>query len=330
MLRPSDIEIFQVLEGKDDKAARKVAAWLSSEEGLSWIVENSDRIMKCCEDIHEDADIPSEEMLVGIHRRISQIIRKRKIKRMVTVAACIMAPVAMISAMWININNKLGNVLFSNPEKVCEFAALGERKVVVFQDGTKVYMNAGSILSYPSFWSLDHRNVKLEGEGFFHVQKNPKRPFVVDMDGATLKVYGTRFNAKAYPDDDIVGVVLFDGDVVFEAGGKAYDLDPSEQLEYDRTTGKVEIVSLKSPDDKILWTDNVIMFKNNTLREIADVLSRWYDVSFEMEDELLYSRMFTLRTDHQPLHFLLEEMEYVSDLHFHLEGKVVKVTMKEK
>ena len=132
MLRPSDIEIFQVLEGKDDKAARKVAAWLSSEEGLSWIVENSDRIMKCCEDIHEDADIPSEEMLVGIHRRISQIIRKRKIKRMVTVAACIMIPVAMISAMWININNKLGNVLFSNPEKVCEFAALGERKVVVF------------------------------------------------------------------------------------------------------------------------------------------------------------------------------------------------------
>ncbi len=330
MLRPSDIEIFQVLEGKDDKAAKKVAAWLSTEEGLNWIVENSDRIMKSCEDLYEDVDIPSEEMLVEIHRRINQLVRKRRAKRMITVAACVMIPVAMISAMWININARLGNVLFSSPEEVCEFAALGERKVVVFQDGTKVYMNAGSTLAYPSFWALDHRNVKLEGEGFFHVQKNPKRPFIVDMDGATLKVYGTRFNAKAYPDDEIVGIVLFDGDVVFEADDKIYDLEPSEQLEYNRNTGEVEIISLKSPNDKILWTDNVIMFKNNTLREIAEVLSRWYDVSFEMEDELLYSRTFTLRTDHQPLHFLLEEMEYVSDLHFQLEGKVVKVTMKKK
>ena len=118
--------------------------------------------------------------------------------------------------------------------------------------------------------------------------------------------------------------------MVFEVGGKKYNLDPSEQLEYHRNRGTVDIRSLKSPDDQILWTDNVIMFRNNTLREITEILSRWYDVTFEMEDELLYSRTFTLRTDHQPLHFLLEEMEYVSDLHFELDGDVVKVSLKKK
>ena len=128
----------------------------------------------------------------------------------------------------------------------------------------------------------------------------------------------------------ILSVVLFEGDVVFEVGDEKYDLDPSEQLEYHRKNGAVDIRSLKSPDDQILWTDNVIMFRNNTLREITEILSRWYDVTFEMEDELLYSRTFTLRTDHQPLHFLLEEMEYVSDLHFELDGDVVKVSLKEK
>ena len=330
MLRPSDIEIWQVLDGRDDRNAKKVASWLSSEEGLAWIESNTDRIMKYCEDTADFVDVPSEEMLEKIHRHIELIKRKRRFRMLMTAAACALVPVAFLAVMWMNINSKLGNVLFDDPDKVCEFAALGERKVVVFQDGTKVYLNAGSKLSYPSFWSLADRNVKLEGEGFFQVQKNPKRPFVVDLDGAALKVYGTSFNVKAYPDDDIVGVVLFEGDVVFEIGDEKYDLDPSELLEYHRKNGAVDIRSLKSPDDQILWTDNVIMFRNNTLREIAEILSRWYDVTFEMEDELLYSRTFTLRTDHQPLHFLLEEMEYVSDLHVELDGDVVKVSLKEK
>lgn len=330
MIRPSENEIWQVLEGKDVKASKKVAVWLSTDEGLNWIIENTERIMKYCEDAQEDMDIPSEQILEAIHRHINEMKRRRKMRRSAMVAAVVAVPVLLITALWVNVNSKMGNVLFDNPENVSEFAALGERKVVVFQDGTKVYLNAGSRLFYPSFWGISNRNVKLEGEGFFHVHKNPKRPFVVDMDGVALKVYGTRFNLKAYPDDNVIGVILFDGEVVFEAGEDKYELEPSEQLEYNRNTGKVEIVSLKSPDDKILWTDNVINFRNNTLREITEVLSRWYDVTFEMEDELLYSHTFTLRTDHQPLHVLLEEMEYVSDLHFVLEGNIVKVTLKKE
>lgn len=328
MLRPSETEIWQVLRDQDDKASKKVAVWLSSDEGLNWIEENTDKIMKICEDSHDTVEIPSDEMLEMIHRHIEKLKRRRRMQRIALGAAAVLVPVVLITGMWLNINDKVGNILFEDPEKLCEVAALGERKVVVFQDGTKAYLNAGSKLSYPSFWSLSHRNVRLEGEGFFHVQKNPKRPFVVDMDGAALKVYGTRFNIKAYPDDDLVEVILFEGDVVFETDGGKYDLEPSQHLGFDRNTGEVKIVSLKSPDDQILWTDNVIMFKNNSLREIAEVLGRWYDVKFEMEDELLYSRLFTLRTDHQPLHTLLEEMEYVSDLHFELIGDIVKVTLK--
>lgn len=330
MLRPSENDIWQVLDGKDSRAAEKVAVWLSSEEGMNWISDNSDEIFRKLTESESEVDVPTEEMLENIHRQIRMLIRKRKLRRIVSVAAAVLLPVMFISLFWININSRVGNILFASSETVSESAVLGERKVVVFQDGTKVYLNAGSKLSYPSFWSLSDRDVKLEGEAFFQVEKNPKRPFVVDMNGVSLTVYGTRFNAKAYPQDDAVEVILFDGDVVFNAVGKDYDMEPSEQLAYSRSTGNVEIISLKSPDDQILWTENVIMFRNNTLREIADVLSRWYNVSFVMEDELLYSRTFTLKTDHQPLHVLLEEMEYVSDLHFEVDGNVVKVTQKKK
>ena len=66
MLRPSDIEIWQVLDGRDDRNAKKVASWLSSEEGLAWIESNTDRIMKYCEDTADFVDVPSEEMLEKI------------------------------------------------------------------------------------------------------------------------------------------------------------------------------------------------------------------------------------------------------------------------
>lgn len=330
MLRPSENDIWQVLDGKDSRTAEKVAVWLSSEEGMNWISDNSDEIFRKLTESESEVDVPTEEMLENIHRQIRMLIRKRKLRRILSVAAAVLLPVLFISVFWININSRVGNILFASSETVSESAVLGERKVVVFQDGTKVYLNAGSKLSYPSFWTLSDRDVKLEGEAFFQVEKNPKRPFVVDMNGVSLTVYGTRFNAKAYPQDDAVEVVLFDGDVVFNAVGKDYDMEPSEQLAYSRSTGNVEIISLKSPNDQILWTENVIMFRNNTLREIAEVLSRWYNVKFEVEDELLYSRTFTLKTDHQPLHVLLEEMEYVSDLHFELKENIVKVVRKKK
>lgn len=330
MLRPSENDIWQVLDGKDSRTAEKLAVWLSSEEGMNWISDNSDEIFRKLTESESEVDVPTEEMLENIHRQIRMLIRKRKLRRIVSVAAAILLPVLFISVFWININSRVGNILFASSETVSESAVLGERKVVVFQDGTKVYLNAGSKLSYPSFWTLSDRDVRLEGEAFFQVEKNPKRPFVVDMNGVSLTVYGTRFNAKAYPQDDAVEVVLFDGDVVFNAVGKDYDMEPSEQLAYSRSTGNVEIISLKSPNDQILWTENVIMFRNNTLREIAEVLSRWYNVKFEVEDELLYSRTFTLKTDHQPLHVLLEEMEYVSDLNFELKENIVKVVRKKK
>ena len=329
MLRPSEYDIWRVLEGKDTQNAEKVARWLSSEDGVKWISENTWEIMRRCECEGNEIEIPTEEMLENIHMQIRMIMRRRRRRHIAMFAAAAIVPVLFMSALWMNINYKVGNVLLSDPETVCEAAIMGERKVVVFQDGSKIYLNAGSKLSYPSFWGISNRKVDLEGEGFFQVEKNPRRPFIVNLESAVIKVYGTSFNVKSYPEKDAIEVILFDGDVVFAADGNEYDLDPSEQLMYDRKTGKVDIISLKSPDDRILWTENVLMFKNNSLRDIADVLGRWYAVTFEVEDELLYSRTFTLKTDHQPLHILLDEMEYVSDLKFELAGSVVKVSLKK-
>ena len=144
MLRPSENDIWQVLDGKDSRAAEKVAVWLSSEEGMNWISDNSDEIFRKLTESESEVDVPTEEMLENIHRQIRMLIRKRKLRRIVSVAAAVLLPVLFISVFWININSRVGNILFASSETVSESAVLGERKVVVFQDGTKVYLNAGT------------------------------------------------------------------------------------------------------------------------------------------------------------------------------------------
>ena len=329
MIKPSETDIWLVLEGKDYTATESVAQWLTTEDGQKWIVENTDKILKNCEDSQWDYIIPSDDILAKIHQAIHGSMRKRQRRRIAVIAASFILPVLLIMSMWININNKVGNILFKNPDTVCEVSVLGERKTVVFQDGTKVYLNAGSKISYPSFWGVMKRDVKLDGEGFFDVIKNPKRPLIVDMKGASLAVYGTRFNVKAYDIEDVIEVLLFDGSVQFEVKGKTYKIEPSEQLTYNRITDKVDIVSINSTDDEVLWAKNIIMFRNKPLKDISEVLGRWYNVTFELEDESLNTRKFTLKTAHQPLQVLLDEMEYISDVDFELEGDIIKVRLKK-
>ena len=103
MLRPSENDIWQVLDGKDSRAAEKVAVWLSSEEGMNWISDNSDEIFRKLTESESEVDVPTEEMLENIHRQIRMLIRKRKLRRIVSVAAAVLLPVLFISLFWINI-----------------------------------------------------------------------------------------------------------------------------------------------------------------------------------------------------------------------------------
>ena len=77
MLRPSETELWDVLDGQNPEAAEKVSIWLSSDEGLKWIAENMDRIIRHCEDIQHVLDVPTELMLENIHKQINLLKRKR-------------------------------------------------------------------------------------------------------------------------------------------------------------------------------------------------------------------------------------------------------------
>ena len=331
MVRPTEKEIWSFLDDRASmEVSKKVVKWLSSKEGRLWLFANSSGIFSHMEEtgLPCDSDIPSDIMLDRIHSEIDRRSRRRRWSMAVLKVAAAIIPLIALGLIWAELDSRLGGSVFSAPEIVSEAAQPGERKVLIFQDGTKVYLNAGAVITYPRSWRLDRRRVSLEGEAYFEVAHNRKRPFTVDVFNTKVKVYGTSFNVNAYPEDSTISVALIGGSVAFEADGREHLMKPSQLLTYNRSDGSVSLVEVSHPDNYTLWTANVINFRDNTLENVMEVLGRWYDVSFDVEDRSLLSRRFTFRTTQLPLRSLLDEMEYISDLKFELENDRVTVSKK--
>ena len=159
----------------------------------------------------------------------------------------------------------------------------GQRAELTLPDGTKVWLNAGSKLSYPSFFEKE-RKVFLSGEGFFSVAKNEKVPFIVSTRTIDVKALGTQFNVFSYPGSDYTGVYLQEGRV------KAYF--PSSEAEgvvlspeqYLIQEGKQLKLSTMDPDD-LLWREGIYTFKRQKLASIIKKLELYYDVKIIVKDK---------------------------------------------
>lgn len=156
----------------------------------------------------------------------------------------------------------------------------GEYKVVL-PDGTTVHLNAESSLSFPNRFSTGMREVTLSGEAYFEVAHDEARPFIVHMDDISVKQYGTHFNIKAYGQEP-AEVTLLEGSIGVTAGLRPeYMLRPGQQARID---GK-DITICKADRETVMgWTEGMFRFENESLDEIAEVLSRWYDVDIKADD----------------------------------------------
>lgn len=164
---------------------------------------------------------------------------------------------------------------------------MGSRSRIVLEDGTVVWLNAGSKLSYNSAFSHKDRNVQLEGEGYFEVTHNKKLPFIVHTSDIDVKVLGTRFNVKAYGDEDNIEVILAEGSVNLSSLNNQTEpltLKPEQLAIYNKESGQTEIrkVAASQADN---WTTGAHFFNELTLEEIVRQLEKSFDVTFIFRNE---------------------------------------------
>lgn len=152
-------------------------------------------------------------------------------------------------------------------------------------DGTRVYLNSATDLRYPVAFTGSERRVYLKGEAYFEVAKDAEHPFIVVTDDVQVRVYGTSFNVNTLGADG-VRTVLVEGKVGIRGqdSDREYMLKPNELAFYGRNSRDMKIETV-DPDLYTLWRKGIFVFERETLENIMNTLSLWYDMEVFFQSE---------------------------------------------
>lgn len=179
----------------------------------------------------------------------------------------------------------------------------GKRSNILLSDGTKVWLNAGSKLIFPQKFTGNTRKVILQGEAYFDVFKNKDIPFIVNMNKMNITVHGTEFNVKNYDSDNELEVVLVEGAVSLkEIGlinpfGNELKLIPNQRAVFNKTDNSTSIESNVDLIRYTSWKEGLLEFDRQSIVTVFNRLSRFYNVSFEMEASVELNRKISGKLD---------------------------------
>ncbi|MCX2485617.1 FecR family protein [Pedobacter sp. MR2016-24] len=201
----------------------------------------------------------------------------------------------------------------------------GGQYQLILPDGTKVYLNAASTLSYPTAFQDKERLVELNGEAYFEVAKNKLLPFRVKSGQQTVEVLGTHFNVNAYADEGAIRTTLLEGAVKISAGMITQVIKPGQQAILNKNTADKIVITEVNTDKVIAWKNGVFSFENEDLKSVMRQISRWYNVEViytgVSSDEKYYGEI----SKNSKLGEVFEILE-LNNVHFDVEGKTIKVS----
>ena len=160
-------------------------------------------------------------------------------------------------------------------------------------DGTHVWINSDSELSFPTQFDSTRREVFLTGEAYFSVTKDKEKPFIVKVnEDIEIKVLGTQFNVQAYQDENTIETTLCEGSVNVSDGKQKVTLTPSLQAVYSKSTKNL---ITRKVDTRLYssWKDGLFVFENKPLEEIMTPLSRWYNIHVFYANQAVKTYHFT-------------------------------------
>lgn len=208
----------------------------------------------------------------------------------------------------------------------------GGQYTVTLSDGTKVWLNAESSITYPTAFTGKERRVSITGEVYFEVAHRSNQPFYVVSEHQELKVLGTHFNVEAYGDDSETRTTLLEGSVRITPAGSGSSgaaaphgttLKPKQQAVIapgSKTVG----VSAVNPDDVVAWKNGLFVFNNESMESVMRKIARWYDVQVVYEDSQPKEELFggsVSRFD--DVTTVLRMLEKTGDVRFQVKGRTI-------
>ncbi len=186
------------------------------------------------------------------------------------------------------VENQISSNEASNKIKYNEvIIPYGKKSKLILEDGTVVWLNAGSRLAFPQKFNGKKREVFLEGEAYFEVANNNLQPFIVSTEEINIEVLGTKFNVSAYKTDNFNETVLLEGKVNLRKKNKIFGDDifllPNQKATYDQSGKDFLLKQELNPERYIAWIEGWYEFSNENLQQVLKKLERYYNVSFEYD-----------------------------------------------
>ncbi|MDR1718656.1 MAG: FecR domain-containing protein [Dysgonamonadaceae bacterium] len=167
----------------------------------------------------------------------------------------------------------------------------GKRSQLVLEDGSKVWLNAGSRFAFPTAFTGKQRVVHLDGEAYFEVAKNEHKPFVVTTGSVTVEVLGTRFNVLAYHDDHYSETVLLEGGIAIrekhQPASNRIVMNVGQKATYDESQHALDLTFDPSPEMHIMWVQGWYQFANENSEHVFKKLERYYNVKFRYDKQTI-------------------------------------------
>lgn len=220
----------------------------------------------------------------------------------------------------------------TEPEYFTSIAPKGSVSQMVLPDSSIVYLNAGSQLKYTIEGLKGKREVFLDGEAWFDVTKNEKKPFVVHTSFYDVNVTGTQFNVKAYKTDNEITTTLEEGSVQITSSenfnlSENLVLRPGEQLVYSSLKKAIEV---KNVETRMFtaWKDNKLIFINMNLKELFVVLERKYGVDIQVTNNLILNYHYDGTIKDETILEVLDLLKETLPVKYKIEGQTILITKK--
>ena len=204
-------------------------------------------------------------------------------------------------------------------------APMGSKTSLRLPDGSLVWLNAGSTLSYSTHFSTTNRHVRLQGEGYFEVAHHDGAQFVVSTRGYDVVVTGTRFDISAYNDEQYITTTLMQGGVLIERGDDHLCMTPGDMVRLDTRTG--QLTKTRFANDTRAWVQNMAEYGDITLEDLSRLLSRRYAVSIDITSARLRHMRFSISLrNKETIDDVLDALQRITAMKVCRDGKQITIS----
>ena len=203
----------------------------------------------------------------------------------------------------------------------------GQKANITLPDGSKVWLNSQSRLTYSTNFNVKQRELQLDGEAYFEVAHNPDKPFIVRSNDISVRALGTAFGVKAYNEDLLISSILMKGKVLVTTPDGETIMKPNERIMYDKTTHKKVQSTVTNATDFTGWIHNELRFEDESLADIAKTVQRIYNVDVIFASEKLKYQRYTGTINNNSLENVLNIISLTSPVSFQINNQ--RVTLSE-